>query len=232
MKTNFILILMAAAIILAAGCTASTEYSANYSANGSAGNATDGGAQAGAGQAEPAAGSANASGSGASEQPQGGQEAAPQAGQELSGKTYSDLIGAGSASMCDVSYKSETGGSAKLRLYFSGDYKMRMEQETGYSDCPNVVGIYQGDSSGNGMFYVGCPGHEGEALGQKFGTHEQCYWKSMEIEEQWGGMGTSSRGLQNGYSTPMIEYLDSPQYSCKTWTLDASKFETTGFVCD
>jgi hypothetical protein len=231
MKANMILMIMAAAMVLAAGCTSSTEYSANYSAEGSAGNASSAGAHGGAGSSEPAAAGGNGSSSGTT-QPEGGQGAAPQTGQELSGKSYSDLIGAGSASMCDVTYTSETGGTAKLKLYFSGAYQMRMEQDTGYADCPTAVGVYQGDSAGNGKLYVSCPGHEEEALGQKFGTHEQCMWKSMDIEEQWGGIGTSSMGLQNGYSTPMIEYLDSPQYSCRTWTLDASKFEASGYVCD
>lgn len=239
---GFVLILACLASgMLLFGCTYSAESSVNNSASGSADAPASGGSQNPSGGAS--SGASPPSGTGGNTQPATGGSGSggtappePQAGGsaaiDMSGKGYSDLVGVGSGSRCAVSYKSETGAPLELALYFDGKHNIRMEQETGYSDCPEAVVVYKGDSSGNGMLYTTCPGHEEEALGQMFGTHEQCYWKAMDIEEQWGGIGTSSLGLEDGYSTPMIEYLDSPQYGCQSWTPEPSKFETPGFVCD
>lgn len=237
-----ILVLLAAGMLVF-GCTYSTQNSVNYSAgnsNDSAGASggtqnPSGGANSGAAQPSgtsggtgPSTAGAGTSGTGTPAATEPGNTPSP----DLSGKIYSDLIGSGTASQCTVSYTSEADGAVVLKIYFDGKNNMRIEQPTGYPDCPSAVMVYKGDSSGNGMLYLSCPGHNEEALGQKFGTHEQCVWQTMEIEEQWGGIGTSSRGIENGYSTPSLEYLPSPVYNCQSWTLDNSKFDTSGFVCD
>ncbi|MCI0504396.1 hypothetical protein L0Y65_06870 [Candidatus Micrarchaeota archaeon] len=244
MKGFFSILVFLGIGMLFFGCTASTEYSADFSAGDNAtGAGTSGGAQEPAGNGTGAADSAPGAssgtggapatgGSGSGEEQPAEPSPADSAAIDMSGKDYSDLIGGGSGSRCTVSYKPETGAPEMLTLYFDGKHNIRMEQETGYSDCPQAVIVYRGDSSGNGMLYLTCPGHNEEALGQKFGSHEQCEWQSMEIEEQWGGIGTASRGLESGYSTPMLEYLSEPSYSCTDWAVDSSKFGTPGFVCD
>jgi len=232
MKPMHIILAILAAGMLTAGCTGTSEYSANISASGNAGgNAATGGAQGSGGPGDAATqpeAPATGNDSGAADADDGQSGAA---GEKFSDKDYSELLNSGTASMCTVSYKDENGGAASLDMYFNGKGAMRIEQATGFSDCPLAAMVYKGDSSGNGILYVACPGHEEEALGTKFGTHEQCMWKSMKIEQEWGGIGTSSMGLEGGYSTPTVEYLDSPRYSCGQWTPDESKFNVSGFVC-
>ena len=224
------------------GCTYSSESSANYSAGGSANVSASGGPQnqpgnASSGATEPSGtssgnGSAGAAGSGAGTAGSAGGEVLPASG-DLSGKNYSDLIGTGTSSQCTVTYTDETAGAVTLDLYFNGKGSMRIEQhDTGYSDCPYALMVYKGDSSGNGMLYLTCPGHEDEALGQDFMTDTACDWQSMEISSEYGGIGSSGLGIGNGYMSPSLNFLPSPVYSCKPWTLDGSKFETPGTVCD
>ncbi len=229
MKSFTVLLAVAAIGLLIAGCTTTVEYSANASANGSEGGAGGAGTQGGA--AQPA-GTGGAAAPGEADGQETGTPPADEPAQGISGKTYSDLLGSGSGSQCTVSYKDENGAAASLKLYFDGQNSLRMEQGTAYADCPLAVMVYRGDSSGNGMLYLTCPNHEEEALGTEFGTHEPCDWQSMDVEIEWGGIGTSSRGLENGYSSPMLEYLDSPEYTCQPWATDASLFETPGYVCD
>jgi len=229
MKGIMVILVLLAAGMLVFGCTYSAQSSANYSTGGS--NETSGATQpsgAASGGSNPPPTGSNATGSGTP----AATEPAITPSPELSGKDYSDLVGMGSASRCAVAYTDDTGNPATLDIYFSGNNKMRMEQQTKFADCPSAVMVYKGDSSGNGMLYLTCPGHEEEALGLKFATHEVCQWQTMEIEQQWGGIGTSSLGIGGGYMTPSLEYLTEPVYSCQSWTLDASKFETPGFVCD
>ncbi len=246
MKGISVLLVLLAAGMLVFGCTYSAQSSANYSTGGpneTAGASASGGTQSPSGGASSGATQPSGTTSGGSNPPltgtdatgagtPAGTEPAITPSPELSGKVYSDLIGSGAASRCTVSYTSEADGVAVLNLYFDGKNNMRMEQQTKYADCPSAVMVYKGDSSGNGMLYLSCPGHNEEALGVKFATHEQCEWQTMEIEKQWGGIGTSSLGIGNGYMTPSLEYLPSPVYSCQSWALDSSKFETPGFVCD
>jgi hypothetical protein len=239
MKGITVILVLLATGMLVFGCTYSTQNSVNYSAGGNAtGAGSSGGSQGPAGSGTGAAGGASDASSGGTDTGGSGDtaQAEPQTAEsaaiDMAGKDYSDLIGTGSGSQCTVAYKSETGAPEELTLYFDGKHNIRMEQDTGYSDCPESVMVYKGDPMGNGRLYVTCPGHEEEALGQKFATHEVCEWQSMEIEEQWGGIGSASRGLESGYSTPMLEYLQEPAYSCTEWAVDSSKFGTPGFVCD
>ncbi len=247
MRHIAIIVSMLVVAMLAFGCTYSTQSSVNYSTNGSANmpayNGTQGPATP-AGEGGPQSSGTPTGGS----QPSGssgGTPATPPAetgttsgtgtasSSELSGANYSSLLGAGTSSECTLTYSEEPGGPVKtLQLFFDGNWNMRMEQATAYPDCPLAATVYKGDSSGNGMLYLTCPDHAGEALGEDFMSDTPCDWQSMTIEEQYGSIGGASLGIGNGYMTPPLAYVTDPAYSCRQWTLDSTKFDTAGFVCD
>ncbi|HSB46936.1 MAG TPA: hypothetical protein VLD37_02910 [Candidatus Bilamarchaeum sp.] len=206
--------------MLVFGCTYSG--SANYSAgaNVSAGNDT----------AKPAPSNPPVNASGSETRPAG--EPSPPPSGELSGKNYSDLILAGKPSQCTLDFMDAADAKISMKLYFDGKGAMRMEQpDTGFANCPSAAIVFKGDSAGNGIMYVSCPGDD-DALGTEFGTHEKCDWQSMEIESDFGGIGSASRGIEGGYNTPMINYAVDPVYDCKSWTMDSSKFQVPGKVCN
>ncbi len=246
MKSVLLMVALLAIGLSISGCTYHADY--NYTGNVSVGNASNasvphpnatppsgGQPAAPSGGTQPAENNTGVAGGSGTQpsppenatQPSGG-NASP-SGPDLTGKTYRDLINSGSPSQCSMSYQSESG-KMDLSLYFDGNGRMRIEQPaTGASDCPSAVLVFRGDASGNGTLYFNCPGTP-DALGHDFKTDNACAWDSMEISTDYGGIGGASIGLSN-YSSPSLEYVQSPVYECRGWSLDPTKFDTPGFVC-
>jgi hypothetical protein len=248
MRIFMILALLASGLLIF-GCTYSANYEANGSVNASTGpsanesanmpsvNGTPGPEMNGSegGMPQPSGGAApepSADSGSAMPEPDTGVSGGAQA--DLSGKTVDDLLELGTASQCTVTLQEDTK-TRNLKLYFDGKGSLREEEaDTGDAACPSNVVVYTGGSE-NGTLYTTCPGHT-DVLGTKFGTHEQCEWRSMEVSAEWGGPGSAVLGFltsdTESFDTPYLNSADASAYDCQPWTADPSKFEVRGFVCD
>jgi hypothetical protein len=222
-----ILLALSAIGLLTLGCT----YSAEYGAEGVEETQTPGSGQTGSPSAQAAA---EADPQAPSDQPVLNQQDAPSDdGIDRSGMAYDDLLMLGSGSRCDVVLHSEEG-DRRLDMLFDGEGMMRIDEDaTGNPFCPHLLVIFNVDSKENGFQYVNCPGYP-DAIGTEFGTDTKCDWQSMEVEAEWGGVGSTIRGLllpdDSRLDTP---YLDqTSDYSCSAWNVDASQFEVPGYICD
>src|SRR5512143_2247866 len=229
MKPLLVLALLATGMLFL-GCTYSANYSYNTSVNAST-NKTPAGGNATPPPAQGTSSGSNVSGnppSPANESP----SPPPQAPRDLTGKNYTDLLLSGFASQCSAAIRAE-GKIISLKLYFDGKGNMTYEEAaTGLKECPSASMVYKGDLANGGKLYATCPGHQA-FLGSDFKTDSPCAWMSMDVSAEYGGIGSSSLGFgseNETYSTPPIDW--APSFSCQPWTLDSSKFDVKGFVCD
>jgi len=198
------------------GCTYSSEYEAGGTAQAEA---------SGSAQAQPQAQAA---------EPAPEPQAAAQGdGIDRSGLAYAGLLSLGNVSRCDVTLHS-LEGDRQLLMLMDGKGMLRIDEaQTGSAECSHLVVVFKVDSEENGMLYTKCQGSP-DALGTEFGTHERCDWISMDVEAQWGGVGSTVRGIQlpdgSNIGTPFLDQLSD--YSCSAWDVDASQFDTSGYVCD
>ncbi len=238
MKSIYVLTVLIVMGLALFGCTYSAQYNlGNNTTNAS--QPTGAQPQAGAAPSGPAQPSGNAAdnGTGNSQSPGTAQNATQPAGAastppgtDLSGKTYSDLINSGTPSQCTLTMTNSSGGTVTLSLFFDGQGSMRMEQaDTGSTTCPSAALVFKGDSEGNGTLYLSCPGNA-TALGTDFSTDAQCDWNAWNISSTYGGIGSSTMGI-NDYQSPMIGSEPASGYDCQPWVYDSSKFDTPGQVC-
>jgi len=218
---NTILALFIIGVLLAAGCTSTTQTNKGTTPAGTGGTPSGSGAsQSGAnasGSGSGTSGSGSGSGSGTSGSGSSG------GSNDLLGKTYEQLIGLGVPMQCDITSTSN-GKTTTAKIYMKGDAEVRSEvdiSESG-STCKKMVSIGKGDK-----YYVGCSDgvlfpDTGDTTGNPFAG---CVWLVMTVNK-------SSSAGSSTYTAP--DYSDVPpsEINCLPWVYDATKFVVVGKSCD
>lgn len=220
-----ILALFIIGVLLAAGCTSTTQTNKGTTPattggtpSGSTGTQSGSG-DSGSGSATSGSGTNSGSGTGSGTSGSGSSGGS----NDLLGKTYEQLLGLGVPMQCDISTTYE-GKTTTAKIYMKGEGEVRSEMDISQSDstCKRMVTIGKGEK-----FYVGCSEgalfpDTGDAASNPFSG---CAWLEMTVNK-------SSTTGSSTYSAP--DYTDTPasQINCLPWVYDPSKFVVSGKTCD
>ncbi len=140
---------------------------------------------------------------------------------DTSGKDYAGLLALGVPLSCTV-----TTENGSVTMFMNGQGVTRVEVPSTSSDstCQETVMLMQGSK-----IDMSCA--QGTMMGGNQGPFAGCDWIEMTFNASAtaGSAGASSTG---GSEASSVQSAPAAQFSCQPWVPDASKFVTSGKVCN
>lgn len=208
--------------LLVFGCTGQASVggnvSANVSANGSSGGSAGSGAPGSAANNTPQPPPQPPAGTGTNVSSSGGGTAT--GGTDFSNKGFDGLLALGIPLTCTV-----TTENGSMQMYMNGKGVTRVEvpATSSESTCNMTVILMQGNK-----FDMSCA--QGSMMGGSGGPFAGCDWLEMTYNASaTSGAGSTSSGSSDASS---VQKAKPAQFSCQPWVPDASKFATSGNVCN
>lgn len=222
---NAILALFIIGVLLAAGCTSTTQTNKGTTPAGTGGTPSGSGASTSGANTSPSGSGTSGSGTGSTSGSGSGTSGSGTSGgsNDLLGKTYEQLLGLGVPMQCDITTTSN-GKTTTAKIYMKGDAEVRSEvdiSESG-STCKKMVSIGKGTK-----YYVGCSDgalfpDTGDPASNPFAG---CVWLEMTVNK------SSSPGSST-YTAPDYSDIPPSEINCLPWVYDPSKFVVVGKTCD
>ncbi len=227
MRGAFIAVLLVLGLFVF-GCTGQASTQANASVNATGGSqAPSGGTPSGGNASGGASGtvgtnvSVNISGgTGGTTGGTTGGSANTSGAVDTSGKDYAGLLALGVPLTCTVTTEN---GSVKLYMNGAGVTRMEVPATSSDSTCNMTVILMQGNK-----FDMSCA--QGSMMGGSTGPFAGCDWIEMTFNQSATTTGGSASSGTSEASS--VQSAPAAQFSCQPWVPDASKFTTSGNVCN